>query len=271
MSNRFLKHRSDENRRLFQKQRNKCVSLLQKAKKEYFSSLNINKVVDNKSFWKIVKTFLSNKAISSEKITLIDEVELITDEQKVASTLNDFFSSIVTSLNLAESQNVDPFSDNIDHPALKAIMKWRNNPSVLAITTVRENRERFTFSSVTLADVAKEINNLNSTKAIEEADIPVKLFKDNNDFFAGYIAKYFNVSLKSAKFSNCLKLASITPVFKKNSRTSKNNYRPGSVLLASLKYLNALFVSNFQHFSKRFFQSFNVIFVRAIAPNIVCL
>ena len=50
MRNRFLKHRSDENKRLFQKQRNKCVSLLRKAKKEYFSSLNVNKVVDNKSF-----------------------------------------------------------------------------------------------------------------------------------------------------------------------------------------------------------------------------
>ena len=82
MSNRFLKHRSDENRRLFQKQRNKCVSLLRKAKKEYFSSLNINKVVDNKSFWKIVKPFLSNKTISSEKITLIDDDEFITDEKK---------------------------------------------------------------------------------------------------------------------------------------------------------------------------------------------
>ena len=60
MTNRFLKHRSDENRCLFQKQRNRCVSLLRKAKKEYLSSLIINKVVNNKSFWKIVKPFLSN-------------------------------------------------------------------------------------------------------------------------------------------------------------------------------------------------------------------
>ena len=129
--NRFLKNRSDENRRLFQKQRNKCVSLLRKAKKEYFSSLNINKVVDNKSFWKIVEPFLSKKTIPSEKITLIDDDELLTDEQKVANTLNDFFSSIVTSLNLPESKNANPLSDNMDHPTLKAIIKWRNHPSVL--------------------------------------------------------------------------------------------------------------------------------------------
>ena len=49
------------------------------------------------------------------------------------------------------------------------------HPSVLAITAVHENRERFTFSSVRVADVAKEINILNSSKAIQEADLPVKL------------------------------------------------------------------------------------------------
>ena len=73
MRNRFLKHRGDENRRLFQKQRNRYVSLLPKAKKEYFSSLNISKAVVHKSFCKIVTLFLSNKTIISEKITLIDD------------------------------------------------------------------------------------------------------------------------------------------------------------------------------------------------------
>ena len=180
-------------------------------------------------------------------------------------------SSTVTSLNLPESQNADQLSDNIDHPTLKAIMKWRNHPSVLASTAVHENRERFTLSSVTLSDVAKEINILNSSKAIQEADLPVKLLKDNKDFFAAYIAKYFNDSLKSAKFPNCLKLTSITPVFKKNARTSNSNYRPVSELPDISKIFEALFATNFQHFSKRFFQSFNVVSVRAIAPNIVCL
>ena len=94
-------------------------------------------------------------------------------------------------------------------------MKWRNHPSAFAVTAVHENRERFTFSFVTLADVAKEINILNSSKAIQAADLVVKLLKDNKGFFAAYIAKYFNNSLKIEKFPNCLKFASITPVFKK--------------------------------------------------------
>ena len=82
MRNPFLKHRIGENKRLFQKQGNKYVSLLRKVKKEYFLSSNINEVVGNKYFWKTVKLFLSNKTISSKKITLTDDDEFITDEQK---------------------------------------------------------------------------------------------------------------------------------------------------------------------------------------------
>ena len=100
-------------------------------------------------------------------------------------------------------------------------MKWRNHPNVLAITAVHENRKRFTFSSVTLADITKEINILESLKAIQKTDLPVKLLKDTKNFFATYITKYFNNSLKSAKFPNSWKLASLTPILKKNARTSK--------------------------------------------------
>ena len=82
MRNPFLKHRIGENKRLFQKQGNKYVSLLRKVEKEYFLSSNINEVVGNKYFWKTVKLFLSNKTISSKKITLTDDDEFITDEQK---------------------------------------------------------------------------------------------------------------------------------------------------------------------------------------------
>ena len=78
-------------------------------------------------------------------------------------------------------------SDNTDHPTLKAIVKWRNNPSVFATTAVHESRERFAFSLVTLADLTEEINVLNSSRAIQEADLPVKLLKDNKDFFTVYI------------------------------------------------------------------------------------
>ena len=64
LRNRFLKHRSYQNRDLFRKQRNLCVSFLRKSKKDYFSVLNEKQITD-KRFWKAVKPFLSNKVQSS--------------------------------------------------------------------------------------------------------------------------------------------------------------------------------------------------------------
>ena len=71
---------------------------------------------------------------------------------------------------------------------------------------------------------------LDSAKAIQESDIPVELIKENSDLFAEVMRKYFIESLEKSKFPDCLKSANVTTVFKKGARTSKNNYRPVSIL-----------------------------------------
>ena len=65
---------------------------------------------------------------------------------------------------------------------------------------------------------------LYSPKATQESDIRAKIIKENGEYFAEIICKYFNESLDKGILLNCLKLAKITPVFKKGGRTSKNNY-----------------------------------------------
>ena len=135
LRNRFLKNRNNRSRDLYRKQRNICVSLLRKSKKDYFSKLNEKQITDNKRFWKTVKPFLSNKVQSSERINLTDENNsLVTDCGKVEKELNSFFSSVVKNLNIPSYERYDPLSDNIFHPTLKAIAKWRNHPNILSIT-----------------------------------------------------------------------------------------------------------------------------------------
>ena len=48
----FLKSRSENDKKAYNKQKNKCVSLLRKTKKAYYSNLNMKDVVDAKSFRK---------------------------------------------------------------------------------------------------------------------------------------------------------------------------------------------------------------------------
>ena len=81
---------------------------------------------------------------------------------------------------------------------------------------------------------------LDVSKAIQESDIPIKIIEANENFFAEAICFYFKKSLENGKFPNCLKLANITPVFKKGARASKTNYRPVSILLVFSKIFERL-------------------------------
>ena len=87
MTNRF-----NENKIKYLKQRNSCISLLTKIKKSYYSNLNEKKVADNKTFWKAVKPFLSDKTPFDEKITLMEKEKIIKTDTKTANVLNTSFS-----------------------------------------------------------------------------------------------------------------------------------------------------------------------------------
>ena len=103
LRNIFLKNRTEENKNRYTKQRNLCVTLLRKSKREYFNNLNEKNVCDNKTFWKVVKPLLSNKIISNEKITIAEKITIvIRGDNETAKVLNKFFANIVTNLNIPQ-------------------------------------------------------------------------------------------------------------------------------------------------------------------------
>ena len=119
--NQFLKNRTDENKSRNTRQRNYFVSLLRKRKTQYYRNLDEKNVTDNKAFWKTVKPFLSDKITSKEKITLIEENEIVSNDENTAQVLNTFFSNIVGSLHIPEYVTNDPISDNISDPFLNGL------------------------------------------------------------------------------------------------------------------------------------------------------
>ena len=136
-------------------------------------------------------------------------------------------------------------AENIDGVTLKSIAKWRNHPSILAIASEYKNRSNFFFHFISKEDVLTEIKILDVSKAIQESDIPVKFIKANDNLFPEAICFYFNKSLENGQFPNCLKLANITPVFKKGVRTSKNNYNSLVFCLFFQRYWKGFLVDNF--------------------------
>ena len=122
--NKYLGNKTDENKRKYTRQRNYCVSLLRKTKREYYSNLDVKNITDNKTFWKIVKPFLLDKVTSTQKITLTENDKIVKNDNDTARVLNTFFSNIVLDLKIPDDNNCDPIAENIQEPVLKAIVKY---------------------------------------------------------------------------------------------------------------------------------------------------
>ena len=67
LRNKSLRSKSEADKKNYVKQRNYCVSLLRRTRKEYYGNLDPKKVAYNRKFWRTVKPFLSNKSIENEK------------------------------------------------------------------------------------------------------------------------------------------------------------------------------------------------------------
>ena len=94
LRNVYLKKRAEATKAANNYQRNICVSLLRKSKRSYFENLNVKLVRDNKTFWKNVAPLFSNKIKSKERITLIENENIISNDKKVAKTFHEFFPNV---------------------------------------------------------------------------------------------------------------------------------------------------------------------------------
>ena len=229
LSNNFLRHSSNENRKKYSKQQNYCVSLLRRIKKNYYN-LNEESITDNRNFWKTVTPFLSGKVSSTERITLIENDKNINNHNETANIINTFFSNIVINLNVPECHDCEGISRNISDPILKAIVKYRNHPGIKTIRRVSNSNDFFSFDIVDRWKILEEISSLDHTKACQESDITTKIMKENADNFSEVLHLSFKVSINEGTFPSVFHLADVTPIFKKGSKNSKDNYRPINIL-----------------------------------------
>ena len=61
-------------------------------------------------------------------------------------------------------------------------------------------------------------------------DITPKNLIGTNDIISKHLTKMYNRSIDSQKYPSSLKTADVTPIYKGKEKTSKENYRPVSIL-----------------------------------------
>ena len=113
----------------------------------------------------------------------------------------------------------------------RAIAKFKNHPSVLNIKEHIEINEIFSFQVIDVNTITSEINRLKSKKSGTFMNIPAKQLKCTVDIISEPLMNIWNNEIiRNGYFPKTLKLADITPIFKKLENISVKNYRAVSVL-----------------------------------------
>ena len=157
------------------------MKLLRKTKKEFYNNLNVKYITENKLFWKTVKPSFTDKTLKDERITLVENNKVVSDESKLVEIFSKYFGNIVQNLGIDGLTNTS--SDNDAVTIRQAIEKYQNHPSIKVIRENIDTTNNFSFDLINPECMSKIINNLDTSKATQQGDIPTKIIKDNKDLF----------------------------------------------------------------------------------------
>ena len=230
LKNKFFKCKSDENLKAFKKQKNFTNRLAKRERVKYFANLDLNKYTDNVKFWYTVKPMFSNTGMGNNKITLVENGMVVTDDKVNAETFNSYFIDAVSSLAIEENRALLDNTDDTSDPVKLSIKKFGHHPSIMNIRKNVEVLAMFSFTEVSVTEMITEIKNLDAKKSGTFMNIPVKILKEAVDIVAQPLTDIWKHEVVlGRKFSSQLKLADISPLHKKLETIKKENYRPVSL------------------------------------------
>ena len=177
LKNCYLRNQNDSNRAKYTKQRDYCVNLRRRVKRDYYNSLNINNINDNKNHYSCWKG------------------GVIINNGKVANDLNNFFSNIVDLLKIPENFKITNTSNHIEDNVEKAIVEYNKHPSILQIKEKRTTINKFILWHTKIDVITEIILSMGVNKASPNDDIPLKIIKNNYDIFAPLLCNDFNLDI----------------------------------------------------------------------------
>ena len=172
---------------------------------------------------------------------MIENENIISKDDQLANTFNNFFSNAVKQLDVQIPSALTSDTNQLINPIKKAVNKFKNHTSILKMKEEYGQDDTFSFKYILLTEMTNEIIGLNNSKAIPKETIPVKIIKENIDIFSSILHNNFNNNIYSGLFPQNLKLADVSPLYKmKGDKHQKSNYRPVSILHAISKVYERL-------------------------------
>ncbi len=86
LQNKYEKSKASLDLNAFRKHRNYVSRLYKKQRRKFYNSIDLRNFMDNKKFWKNVNPLFSDKSKSQNKITLVDNDKIVTEDKELAHT-----------------------------------------------------------------------------------------------------------------------------------------------------------------------------------------
>jgi hypothetical protein len=222
----FINQPNDTNRQRYVKYRNMAKHLLRKTESEYYTNKFANSNCINQT-WQVIKSIL-NQSNAKEEITYITNNGCkLTDQKDICNTLNDHFIKIGETLS-------GKVPINLTHDY--SFYLKNKNTSTIYLKPIDKTE---------LLEISKSFGNKLSSDCI---DLNMKTLKTLLPAIITPMEHIINLSLKHGVFPDKLKLAKVTPVFKKGDKTNMNNYRPISLLPQISKLFEKTFYNRIINF-----------------------
>ena len=290
--NKYLKWPSRENFLDCKKIKNKCNSLVKKAKKQYFQKAGNVNSANSKSFWNAVKPFMTNKGTFSndniiiktnreEKLklkdsdseVLIEADKVVKDEKILVELFNKHYINIVERTSgVAPSCIGDPSNPTLDKSSVQQIVsKYKDHPSILKINEMNIDKIDFEFPEATTEDINKIIKKLNPNKATGPDGIPLKIIMASASIIDSNFAYIINHDRKINRYSEDSKTALVRPLHKKDDRSQIKNYRPVSLLNGFSKIYERFLHNSLCKFTDKIFSHFISAYRKSYSSNHVLM
>lgn len=211
--------------------KNKISKEIKNAKDLYFKSKLIFHKNDLKKSWEIIKKLSGKTNKKDEIVELIDNDIILTDKTDIANSFVNFFSNI--------AQNLDDILPN---------------STISPYTYITSNANTFFISPVTTDECKTIVAKLKTVKSDINV-MPVYLFKLIFPCISKIFCKIINESFTVGIFPEDLKLARITPIFKKGDKLKATNFRP----ISSLPYIGKIFERCMINRLLGFFDKFSIL------------
>ena len=208
--------------------KNKVTREIRRAKKNYFKFIFNKYRNDARKTWQTIRDILSlttNK--STIKRIVRGNVECL-DELEISMIFNEYFNKVPLELNEA-----------IPHSDIDPLSFIARNPSSMFL---------YPASIQECSDIIKS---LKRTRCNVD-HLPVDIFCNLSEIFAPIVAEIANECFIQGVFPDSLKIACITPIYKKGDPSLVCNYRPISVIHYFGKIIEKLILTRISSFLDKY-------------------